>query len=734
MKNYIIFFGIVFLVICSFDAFGAGIVCGDYICSAPTETSISCPKDCALATISWPTGILGHCPTVGGYVSCCYVAGTNGVCGLKIGGICMPDAAIFTQSSYMFLVKYSTDAYANQGRCAIKGPKMNNPKPCYFNMPDSVIDASNHTIECIDPAVTDGTTLNSTYCTSQIEAKKTLTYADLDGKKLSVMQPAPMTLKCKSFNQPSKIEYSNVVLNTCKCPLTGCAQECKPSYQAVATPVTVVAATCADTYLNNLETDVDCGGNNCRITKPCANGKKCVIGTDCLSKVCTGGICLAPSCTDGAVNQDETDIDCGGTICNKCADGKICIQSSDCISLNCDSDLSGALKCQAATCLDTKKNQDETDVDCGGLICEECGEGKICLINSDCATNYCDGGLCKAVSCSDGFKNGEETDIDCGDGCEGCADGKVCSINKDCESKSCVGGLCAAATCSDGILNQDETSKDCGGAVCDACQDCALAVKAWTDLITLDKTTVAKGIPIYVLIVGANCEGVTADFEVKQAAGDLSVLNQPAVPFNLDSESGAHFSILEVDTSALGGDYYYTANIHRVSGDELLNSKAEPNGILTVSGQCFVDEPGVCASSALPEVDVTRVPNAEGKYQDVDCDGIADCIDNYLYGTEGDTLSYINGNVGGCTGSWDCSNSEWSECTEVNGELVSTRVIRDCAVYANNCCIPPEGQICTPPPSRKVCIDEEEFPVFSFMNVLLVSMMLTGLYFCKRNF
>lgn len=44
---------------------------------------------------------------------------------------------------------------------------------------------------------------------------------------------------------------------------------------------------------------------------------------------------LAPTCSDGVKNQDETDIDCGGLTCPKCNDTKACNVSSDCGSLVC---------------------------------------------------------------------------------------------------------------------------------------------------------------------------------------------------------------------------------------------------------------------------------------------------------------------------------------------------------------------------------------------------------------
>jgi len=45
----------------------------------------------------------------------------------------------------------------------------------------------------------------------------------------------------------------------------------------------------------------------------------------------------AASCTDKAVNGDETDLDCGGGTCPKCAAGKLCKADTDCKSGKCAS-------------------------------------------------------------------------------------------------------------------------------------------------------------------------------------------------------------------------------------------------------------------------------------------------------------------------------------------------------------------------------------------------------------
>ncbi len=48
-----------------------------------------------------------------------------------------------------------------------------------------------------------------------------------------------------------------------------------------------------------------------------------------------------------------------------------------------------------ASCNDGKKNQDETDTDCGGASCGKCADGKQCKKDDDCMNKACSGGVCK---------------------------------------------------------------------------------------------------------------------------------------------------------------------------------------------------------------------------------------------------------------------------------------------------------------------------------------------------
>lgn len=59
----------------------------------------------------------------------------------------------------------------------------------------------------------------------------------------------------------------------------------------------------------------------------------------------------------------------------------------------------------------------------------------------------CDDPACAALpaclgSCMDGKRNGDETDVDCGGGCRPCGDAARCNANRDCDSGLCGGQVC----------------------------------------------------------------------------------------------------------------------------------------------------------------------------------------------------------------------------------------------------------------------------------------------------
>jgi len=229
----------------------------------------------------------------------------------------------------------------------------------------------------------------------------------------------------------------------------------------------------------------DCGG---RTGNPCGDGAACTTGTDCQSGFCTASVCAAPppTCTDGAKDGQETDVDCGGTVCAPCDPGKACVRPVDCTS-----DVCTASVCQSPSPTDGVKNDSETDVDCGGASQADgtanpasdgapaCAVGKACALASDCAQGVCDaspvragdagadaasstgdaaatvdGGspllYCQPASPTDGVKNDSETDVDCGgalltggalnpasDGAPPCTIGQKCLLGSDCDQGVC---------------------------------------------------------------------------------------------------------------------------------------------------------------------------------------------------------------------------------------------------------------------------------------------------------
>ncbi|QQR88576.1 MAG: hypothetical protein IPJ88_09930 [Myxococcales bacterium] len=172
-------------------------------------------------------------------------------------------------------------------------------------------------------------------------------------------------------------------------------------------------------------------------------------------------------CSDGIQNQDESDIDCGGIQCEPCPSGNTCLVSSDCSTNNCALGV-----CLDLSCSDGILSQDESDTDCGGSLCNRCANGNGCLLDGDCSSNVCVAKVCQTPSCSDGVQNQDETDIDCGGSlCSSCNSGQNCSTSSDCSSKVCTGNTCQAPSCSDAALNQDETDIDCGGSSCSNCNN-----------------------------------------------------------------------------------------------------------------------------------------------------------------------------------------------------------------------------------------------------------------------
>jgi len=236
--------------------------------------------------------------------------------------------------------------------------------------------------------------------------------------------------------------------------------------------------TCFDGIQNQGEAGIDCSNMG---FGPCyfrCDGQPCDVPGDCHSGFCDLGThtCEVPTCSDGAQNQGEEGIDCGGpcgAVCPPptCSDG---IQNQGETTVDCGG------PCAACTCSDGLRNQGEAAVDCGGPFCPACPTCSDGAQNQGETDVDC-GGPCPACpTCSDGIQNGGELGIDCGDRpssppCFTTCPGFSCPNSSWCSSGICIPehpdtttGVCSYPTCFDGVQNQQETSSDCGGP-CPTC-------------------------------------------------------------------------------------------------------------------------------------------------------------------------------------------------------------------------------------------------------------------------
>jgi len=159
---------------------------------------------------------------------------------------------------------------------------------------------------------------------------------------------------------------------------------------------------CTDNVKNQDETGKDCGGPTCRglSNGKCPEAEGCGTHADCSSGFCSPGkLCAPAGCGNNAKDPNETDLDCGGDGCRAtkpCALTQSCVIHADCASGSCQSS-----KCVAATCQDGIKNQGESAVDCGGAVCSpagvKCANGQTCEKNADCTDGFCLNNTCSSA-------------------------------------------------------------------------------------------------------------------------------------------------------------------------------------------------------------------------------------------------------------------------------------------------------------------------------------------------
>ena len=222
----------------------------------------------------------------------------------------------------------------------------------------------------------------------------------------------------------------------------------------------------------------DAGPSGC--SPNCGAGAACKADTDCTSKACgVDGKC-ATGATDGKKDNGESDIDCGGSttdMASKCALGKTCVNNTDCLNGNCGP----GKTCSTPGAADGMQDFGESDIDCGGHSMDGaplCADGSACADGTDCLGGFCSAGKkCVTPTSNDGIQNGTETDIDCGGGAPtnapACPPGKKCVVGADCTVGGCnYKGICPTAISCTGQYGGDT----CGPSA--APEDCCATLPA----------------------------------------------------------------------------------------------------------------------------------------------------------------------------------------------------------------------------------------------------------------
>jgi hypothetical protein len=204
---------------------------------------------------------------------------------------------------------------------------------------------------------------------------------------------------------------------------------------------------CADDRQDGDESDVDCGGILCGAClggKRCRNSLDCYAGHVCnASHVCSGpnpstvdAAPCADECTVGAqacsqLPQVCTHDDAGFTVsCEAPGEGTwTCVVGSAGCAVWAPGPACGSSVACCAGC---------AQVACDAGLCWSCPPGSVgkpCEQDTDCVSGACDplGHACVSSQCADHRQDGLETDVDCGGPvCNGCVSGQGCQSNRDC--------------------------------------------------------------------------------------------------------------------------------------------------------------------------------------------------------------------------------------------------------------------------------------------------------------
>ncbi len=233
------------------------------------------------------------------------------------------------------------------------------------------------------------------------------------------------------------------------------------------------SGSCTDGIKNGDETGVDCGGA-CAPMSQCSNGGGCAVGMDCVSGLCSAGVCLMGHCGDGVQQPNEACDDGNATNGDGCDDGP----GGSCRPTGCGNGTkSGTEACDDGNAV----SGDGCDTNCTITRCgngiaagtETCDDGN--ATGGDGCSAGCrveTGFMCMNMpsvcvsACGDGAVTGTE---ECDDGNRTTGDG--CSMNCFRETGWACTGMpsTCATTCGDGYRAGAEGCDDGASISGDGC-------------------------------------------------------------------------------------------------------------------------------------------------------------------------------------------------------------------------------------------------------------------------
>jgi hypothetical protein len=258
-------------------------------------------------------------------------------------------------------------------------------------------------------------------------------------KKACVAKKVAALLKCHAKNEkppgvdPVKhaacIQKAKDKFDGGAAPAKGCFAKLEAKYGAecLTASDTAPLEATVDAFVDDVVCRLDPAGGTCPAATPTPAATSTPVPT----------ATAVPTCSDGIKNGAETDVDCGGGTCPDCGLGKTCGAGSDCTTNACSSGVCGCAPGTANCDLDPV-NACEVNVASDPSNCGACGLG--CSANH--GTPMCTAGTCQTV-CNFGFA---DCDAIAANGCE--ANTQTSIANCGMCGHVCGGGqTCLAGVC-----------------------------------------------------------------------------------------------------------------------------------------------------------------------------------------------------------------------------------------------------------------------------------------------